>query len=225
MTLTEDQKTRIRARVAAFERDTGVELVTTVVPRCDDYPEIPWKAFALAAAAAALLVLLAMVLPRLGDSMGLDADWGYGAHATALLIVMGTGLFGATLASFVAPLGRLFLAGHRAEGEAKQAAQVLFLEHELFRTGERTALLLLVAGFERRVVLLADRGLRARLPAQALDEVVATVTASLGRGAVAESLLAGIDRLEALRRAGGFTGGSGVNVLPDTVEDADRGAA
>jgi hypothetical protein len=42
---------------------------------------------------------------------------------------------------------------------------------------------------------------------------------------VAESLLAGIDRLEALLLARGFTGGPGGNVLPDTVEDVDQGAA
>ena len=39
----------VAARVAALERARGVEVVTVVVARADHYPEIPWRAGALAA--------------------------------------------------------------------------------------------------------------------------------------------------------------------------------
>ena len=46
-------------RIAAVEARTGVQVLAAVVPRSDSYLELPWKAFALGAALAALGVALA----------------------------------------------------------------------------------------------------------------------------------------------------------------------
>jgi putative membrane protein len=221
--MTDEQRLRVRERVAAFEHATGVELVTALLPRCDDYPEIPWKAFAFGAAAATLVLLLAAALP----GFGIDSrpQWSGGLPLAPLASALAAGLVLAAAAAFVGPVARLFLSGTRAEAEARQAAQVLFLEHELFGTAGRTGVLLLVAQFERRVVLVADRGLRERLPPGVLDEVVAVVTAGLGRGSLEAAFAAGIDRLEALVRELGLAGGPAANVLPDALDPAaGRGA-
>jgi uncharacterized membrane protein len=82
---------------------------------------------------------------------------------------------------------------------------------------------MLVCPFEHRVFLLADRGLRARLPAPALTDVAAAMTATLRRGDGATAFLAGIERLEQQVRALGFTGGAGANVLPDHLEPGPPG--
>ena len=55
MRMTEQDRTSIAARVAVLEARTGTQVVTAVVGKSDSYPEAPWKAFALGAAAAALL--------------------------------------------------------------------------------------------------------------------------------------------------------------------------
>ena len=51
MLLTATDKQAIEARVAALEKQLGIEIVTVVTAKSDDYPEIVWKAFALGAVA------------------------------------------------------------------------------------------------------------------------------------------------------------------------------
>ena len=223
MALTPEEQQQVLAQVAAFEVATGVQLVTTVLPRCDDYPEIPWKAFAAGAATGALALVLALLFPGIGAMhalIGLVGGWG--GNAADMAFILGAGLISAGSAIAVPTYARLFLSAARAEGETRQTAQALFLEHELFQTGARTGVLMLVAAFEHRVVLLADRGLRAQLPADALDEVVAHMTKPLRAGAWAAAFGAGIEKLEASVRAHGFTGGGTDNTLPDNL-DTHRG--
>jgi len=137
-------------------------------------------------------------------------------------VVLGAGLISAGLATWVPAYARLFLSVVRAESEAQQVAQSLFLEHELFRTGTRTGILMLISAFEHRVVLLADHGLRTRMPSGALDEVVAAMTPALRDRGWADAFSTGMARLESIVQACGFTGGSRDNTLPDHL-DADRG--
>ena len=212
--LLSEQKQKLLSRVAAFEAATGVQLVTTLQPRCDDYPEIPWKAFAAGAAFGTLLVFLLQLMP--GSDM-LQAGARPGA-AMILMWVLGIGLVCTALSLFVPTVARLFLSAARAEGEVRQAAQALFLEHEVFSTRARTGILMLIAAFEHRVVLLADRGLRAQLPPSALDDVIAAMTAALHTGDSYTAFVAGIEKLETLLRARGFAGHGEPNSLPDHLD-------
>ena len=82
----------VAARVAALERARGVEVVTVAVARADHYPEIPWRAGALAASIAALVVAIGDVL---------RPDW---ATSTTLLLALAAVLLsgaGAALATMV----------------------------------------------------------------------------------------------------------------------------
>ena len=63
----------------------------------------------------------------------------------------------------VPPFARLFLAAHRRDLEVRQHAQSLFLTRELFATRARTGVLILVSLFERRIEILPDTGLHARV--------------------------------------------------------------
>jgi putative membrane protein len=218
MILNNAEKQELLARVAAFETVTGIQLVTTLRPRCDDYPEIPWKAFAAGIAFGTLLVGLAALFP------GIDALQGMSAFTMemVLVFVLTAGLASGGLSIAVPTYARLLLSAARAEGEVRQAAQALFLEHELFNTGTRTGVLMLVAAFEHRVVVLADRGLRVQLPPGALDEVVAAMSGALRSGTWPAAFAAGIDKLEAIVHAHGFTGRGRDNTLPDHL-DTHRG--
>ncbi len=220
--LTHEEKQQLLTRVAAFEAATGVQLVTTMLPRCDDYPEIPWKAFAAGVAFGTLIAMLSLLVPGLGVLRAL-ADL---TPEMPLVLVLGAGLVSGGIAIAVPPAARLFLSAARAEGEVRQTAQALFLEHELFKTGTRTGVLMLVSAFEHRVVVLADRGLRAQLPDGAFDEVVAAMTETLRSTAWSAAFTAGIEKLEAIVRAHGFVGRGERNTLPDHLDShRDEGDA
>jgi putative membrane protein len=113
------------------------------------------------------------------------------------------------------PFARVFMDAHRAELEVRQYAQSLFLSRELFATRERRGVLLLVSMFERQVVLLPDAGLGRRLSREALQNIVARMTAALKRGQMARALENGLAALgENLAAA---SGEARENELPNII--------
>lgn len=210
MHLNTEERRRIDQCVAAFEAQTGAQVVTAVVGKSDNYPEIPWKAFALGASLTALARLL-LDLAR--------PDWlsGYGTLFDAVLI-LGVGAALSLLTIRLHALARLFLHGARAETEVMQHAQALFLRRDVFATPLRNGVLILVSIFERRVVILPDTGLRAQIGDLALHPIIARMTPLLAEGRVCDALCRGVAEVEALLAAGGLhaTGTEGAG-LPDTV--------
>jgi putative membrane protein len=181
------------------------------VPRADAYPEIPWKAFAVATAGAALVA---------GASAALAPGWTALQDARVLLaVVLGAGLSGAALAVLAPQAARRLLSDLRAEGEVRQYAQALFLDQELFRARARTGVLVLVSLFERRVVVVPDRGLPVDLGEADWQAVVETMRPALADGRVADALIEGVARLEVLLAAHGMARPApGGDQLPDVIE-------
>jgi putative membrane protein len=197
-------KSAIEARVAAFEQATGAQAVVSVVDRCDAYPEAPWRAFALGAALSALFVWM---VPVSGAVL-------YHSTGLALATVLATGATAALFTVFVPTTGRWLLPRARREAELHQYAQALFLERELFATRARSAVLILVGRFERCGAILADQGLRARLPAGQLARAEAQLDAALAGAGIAVAVTQALDALQAgLAQAGA----AGDNELADDV--------
>ena len=210
MYFSEDETRRLNARIRQLEENTGVEVVTAVVGKCDNYPEIPWKAFALGVAFSSLALLLqAMLRPAWLSS--------YSALVHAI-IVLGVGTTMALLTAAWSGWARCFLDRTRAESEMRQYAQSLFFEHEVFATRDRTGLVLLVGLFERQVVILTDSGLDARLPSGVLQTVVAAMTPDLKRGDRFRALKRGLSVIaESLRVAGFEPAADGTDQIPEAL--------
>ena len=120
--------------------------------------------------------------------------------------VLGIGALTALLTSFRPGLARLFLNSERAEEESRQYAQGLFIEQELFRTRQRKALLLLIGLFERRVILLPDSSIRARLKPEQLEKVIRQMVSLLRQGNHFQALVQGIALIENMLLEAGFKG-------------------
>ena len=210
MPLSEKERQEINTLVARFEADTGIQAVAAVIGKADAYPEIPWKAYALGSALGAL---------GLAADPGLLPQWAQ-THIAAFhaMAILGCGAVFSVIAAFVPPIGRLFLNRLRAQGEARQYAQALFLERELFRTAERCGVLLLVSEFERAVVILPDRGLAAVCRAADLDRAIAAMRPLLARGRTVAAFEAAFGSLKIqLSGSGGPFNRSQNNELPDGV--------
>lgn len=210
MSLGEAERRSIEERARLLEARTGAEVVAAVVSRCHEHPEVPWKAFALGAA------LAAVAMPLLGPRLG---GWPTGPVPLGLS-VLGAGSALAILTLVWARFARLFLEGHRADAEVRRFGESLFLSRELFRTPDRMGILLLVSRFERRVVVLVDAGVRERVPEAELRPVVERMTRDLGAGRVAPALAAGLEALEALLLSRGFAGRGGADAIPDELVEA-----
>jgi uncharacterized membrane protein len=200
MNLSETERRDIAERAARLEARTGVQVAAAVVGRCDAYPEIPWKAFALFSG----LSLLAASL------------WHPDAVLGGLTFLLG-GAAAALATVFLPGFARLFLDAARREAETRQYAAAFFLANGLSRTQRRRAVLVLVGVFERSVVVLPDSGLA--LAEAELQEVIARMTPQLAAGRVAPALREGLDALEALLAAKGFAGGGTDEIAQEVFEE------
>ncbi|MBI4988805.1 MAG: TPM domain-containing protein [Rhodocyclales bacterium] len=206
MNLSDTERNTLTERTARLEARTGVQIVAAVVGKCDAYPEIPWKAFALCSGLAFLATML----------------W----HPDAVLgglTFLGTGAAAALASIFLPAFARLFIDAARREAETRQYAASFFLAHDLSRTQGRNGILILVGVFERTVVILPDSGIRDRIAETELQEVIARMTPLLAAGRIAPALRDGLDALEALLAARGFSGGAGADEIAQEVFE-EKGA-
>ncbi len=186
--LTDQERTQLNQRISDVEKRVNAQIVLAVIERCDSYAELPWKAFALGAAAAGLIaVLLNLLRPGWHSSP---------AVLLAVVSMLAAGAGFALLCIVAQGFARFFLDAHRAETEVRQYAQSLFLAREVFATRGRTGVLLLVSLFERHVVMLPDIGLNKRMSREALQDIVSRMTPVLQVGQVGRSLEEGLRGLE-----------------------------
>lgn len=205
----EEAARAIERRIAAVEAATGVQVVAAVVPRADDYPEAHWRAFALGVALAALAAV-ALDVGR--------PDWPTaGALLAQALVFLGAGALAGVLARYVPSVRRVFIGALRAQHEARQSAEAMFVARELFATPARTAVLILVAELERAVVVLPDSGHRGRIAEEAWARVVDAMRPPLRAGNGAQAFDAGLAALEALLLAHGHRPGADARGLDDAL--------
>ena len=205
--LDQRESAALEQTIAGLEAQTGVQLVTAVIGKADSYVELPWKAFALGTAFAALALVVADALsPR----------W-TGADSALIFAVaiLGAGAVSALLAVAAPAYARLFLRATRRDVEVRHYAQAFFLRRELFATRGRNGILLLVALFERKVEILPDVGLHVRFDGTDWRTVIDAMTPLLRERRCFGALQQGVARLQALLLAKGMSAASGGNELAD----------
>ena len=172
----------IRDAVAQAELRTSGEIVTYIVGECDGYPEAAWRG----AAAGALIGLgIGSVAPLFVD-LWLPVVWWI---VVPTLIMM---LLGYVAGAKVPPVRRWLVHRDLLTHRVGMRAESAFLEEEVFQTRERTGILVFVALMERRVVVLGDAGINARVEASEWTDVVAHMIEDLKRGEAAQAVLRGV---------------------------------
>jgi putative membrane protein len=194
----------IEAAVREAEGTTAGEIVPYVVSRSDHYEAAAWKGAALG---AFLAVAAAATIYQLGGF------WGGFLLAWILLPTLAGGAVGFAAIALFRPL-RLWLAGPAAvDHHVRGRATAAFVENEVFRTKERTGILIFLSLFERRVIVLADSGINARVEQHEWEAVVADVVEGIRSGRPGQALATGI------RRCGELLARRGVAVRPDDTDE------
>jgi putative membrane protein len=200
---------RVTAAVAAAEKGTSGEIVPYVVASSDHYTETVWRA--VAAAMGVALATLGII------SLTADTWMKIGIAATAI-IALAAGLIAGVLFMAVPALRRMTAGSDViARRVAARAAQA-FLAEEVFATGERVGILIFLSILERRVVVLADSGINARVEQAEWNGIVATIIAGIRTRKPADGLITAIATCGAILKERGFTIQPGdINELPDTL--------
>jgi putative membrane protein len=188
MNFDEAQTARLNALARRIEQRTGARLMTVIVDRSDNYPEIAWKAFAALICVHAFIQLIHAIFPP-------DRIVAWSGPRT-IGFILGTSAFVALLTQLWPPFGRLFLGRLRAAKMTRQHADSLVFRHALFQAPERTGILLLVSLFEGQVVLIPDSGIADLLDQKARQQVIDQMVPILRRADLYQAVAHGLAHLE-----------------------------
>jgi putative membrane protein len=206
---SEQDMNMIRAAVEAAERRTRGEIVPMVVPVSARYRDVSYLAGLILA-----LVVLAV--------LSVDHGWGRwqwtGRHP-GWMIVWVLAAYG--LGNFIGrfpPIIRLLTSDERMAMKVRLRAERAFYEEGLHKTKEGTGILIFLSLLERRVEILADQAIDARVPPGTWDMLVRDLVQGIRTDRQTEAFC------DVIRRCGDLLaihfpthGGDNPNELPDEL--------
>lgn len=200
--LTEVDRDLIKKSVAALEARSGSELVPMIIPASSDYPA------AVTAGGFGIALLIAVVIATL---------W-FDGDLTACLIAFALVLVPARWSVRRLPLLlRLLIHADEMNAEVAEQAKVAFVDQGLHATRDHTGILILISLFERRVHILADRGICAVVDQSIWDSGVTEIVKGVREGRLAEALASVIDGFADLLAAKVPRRADDTNELPDLI--------
>jgi putative membrane protein len=174
-----EEQEKIRLAVAAAESRTSGEIVPMIVGSSNHYAEA-----GVTCLIAGLLVGAAAALVW-GDPWGLlhaQLAWPLSGAAVGLLI------------GHIPAVKRALTPRTRMDEAVHIRTLAAFTAHGLHYTEAHTGILIFASLFERRVVVLADRGINEKVKPGTWDEIVGTITAGLKSKNGAAAFCAAIER-------------------------------
>jgi putative membrane protein len=161
-----EEQARIESAVQQAESRTSGEIVPMVVDASYDYPRAEILGAGLFSLAAAVSLSWAFFNESLWHFL-----W---------LFALGYFPFKCMIRTLPALKRRLIQPDEISE-EVSEKAAIAFLEQGLHHTRDETGILILLSLFERRVYVLADRGINDVVPTHLWDGIVATITDGIRR--------------------------------------------
>jgi putative membrane protein len=193
----------IKKATAAGESRTAGEIVPYIVERVVERDSARWRGATLGALGVALVAGIANTF---GDFWG-----GFGVWWITLPTVVGAGV-GYLLAGFDA-VGRRLIPDDHIDRSVHLRAEAAFLEEQVFATRDRTGILVFLALFERRAVILADEAIHRSVPKGEWQQVVDDLIVGIKAKRAAAALV------EAISRCGGLLEQYEVERRPDDEDE------
>ncbi|MCK5378038.1 MAG: hypothetical protein KAJ78_01490 [Acidobacteria bacterium] len=196
-----------RATGEAEERTSG-EIVPVVVGACDDYDEAAWKAAAFGALATALAAGIIYTIG--GYWLGMPWLWITAPTAAGAAI-------GFLLARLWPGLRRAMVSLETLDLRVGRRARQAFLEEEVFATRERTGILIFLALFEKRVIVIGDEAINRAVEKHEWQDIVDRLIKGIRTGQPGPALV------EAIRECGLLLEKHGVEIRPDDIDELADG--
>lgn len=198
----------IEAAVKEAEGQTAGEIVPFALAHSDVYGGVHWRA---ATGGALLLSLAAAAILQWGEV------WGVALGLWIAVPPVCGAAFGYLACHLVPPLKRALIPPAILRERVQLAADQAFLHEEVFATRGRTGILIFLSLFERRVLVMADRGINAKVRQEEWDEIAQGVAAGIRAGRPGGALAA------AIRACGELLKTHGVARGPDDRDELKDG--
>lgn len=199
----EDLK-KIEAAVKASESGISGEIVPVFVNQAGDYPvSAPRSAFLGMAFTLAGFLIWDLVVP----------GWGLHDPVWITLLLLGGALI-TWLADRFSPAWRRWMIGRQSlADQAFSRADQWFLNEEVFKTIDRTGIMIFVARFEHQVIIKADKGISNVVPHEEWQEIVDDLVKAIKAHHYTEGMVTAINRCAELLRE------KGMNARPDDTNE------
>ena len=178
MTFSEQDLERLNIAVRAAERRTRGEIVPMVVTASGRYRESA-HLIGLVAALLGLAVLLILT----------SSQWQAAPYRSGMVLagVMLAYMVGRRLGS-VPSVIRMVVPEERLDLNVRQRAEVAFYRHGLNKTRGGTGILIMVSLLERRVQVLADKGINEKVPPGMWNDLVEELIQQIKAGRTVEGM-------------------------------------
>lgn len=180
--LTDEFKTKIKKTVQEAEKQSGGEIVTYITQKSDDYNYIYWAAGFLS---AFLIIIIFIFLYNFYHFITSNILYFSGIIFLLPLLIIG-------LLYSIKSLRLLLIDKDRLDYYVNLKAKEAFLEQEIFKTEDRTGVLIYISIFEKRVVVLGDSGINKKVKKEKWDTVIKTIINGIKNNSLESGITNGI---------------------------------
>lgn len=173
---TESERERVQEAVRLAESGTTGEIVPWIVDSCKGYRWVH-----------GLLTIAGIVLATIALGLA-HRDHPWDVHLADTVLWQALGALGGLLLSKVPTVKRSIIPAAWMEEEVHQRALAAFVSGKLTDTADRNGVLIFIALFERRVEILADRGIDRKAPKRYWDDRVAEIIEGVHQGTPVDAL-------------------------------------
>jgi putative membrane protein len=175
-----EENRRIEAAIKAAEAETAGEIVVTVTDESDTYPEA--------------IVLGGVILGGLAALVITDIFF----HGSLRLYIPCAGvlaILAGFLLKFLPTLRRLFVSTGHIDRRVKARAMHAFYAKGLYKTRDQSGVLFFLSLFERKVWVIADQGIYAKISQEELQTYTRQIVSGIKDGRKTDALCAEITRM------------------------------
>jgi putative membrane protein len=173
--------------VKSVEKVTSGEIVPVCAEKSGHYESVElWFSLGLAYCAAAAAYAALVIFPHWSSPyIPVHGQW-------LLLSVHIIGFAAGLLLMRISRLKSLFIFKGRSERRVYEAALLAFYEQGLYKTRDRTGILIYVSLLEKSVIVLGDTGINEKVKQEHWDGVVKLIVGGIRKGNIAQGIVAGI---------------------------------
>ena len=184
--LSDDERTRVTEAVKAAEKLTAGEIVVMIISASYHYP------MANVIGAAVFALPLALIFTTLtGEWLWIGGQnmWLFLGYLIVLFFLFHE------LIKRTPWIKRCFITERQIQEEVEEAATTQFFNQGLYRTRDETGVLVLISVFERKVWILADRGINAKVQAGQWDDIVKMIIDGIKQNRQADAICEAVEEI------------------------------
>jgi putative membrane protein len=212
----QEEISQIEERIRDTERGTSGEIVVVVTPQSSRYLDVNAVGGSMIGIVSAYALCRFFVPSVVPFSLG---SFSFQLLQADIFLVVFLAVFTAVYNSFYLFTGlkRLFVSESRERHEIEKKAMQSFYNYGLHRTAQETGVLILISLMERKVYLLADRGVLSRIGIETLQAQVEDMIAGIRAGDRGKAVCDVIDSLGAVLKKEFPAAADNRNELSDRV--------